>query len=296
MSERQQYYRGCLVGLAVGDALGTTVEFQARGSFTPMVDLVGGGVFRLKAGQWTDDTSMALCLAASLIECDEFNAYDQMNRYLRWWKEGYMSSNGRCFDIGVTVSEALNQFLHTQDPFSGSTHPLAAGNGSLMRLAPIALYYSDIKDLIHYAAESSRTTHGAKECLDACCYYATLLNQALLGKTKQQILSTTLYQPITSKVAAIGQQEYRGKSVDEIKGSGYVVDCLEAALWCFYHTDSYAAAVLAAANLGDDADTTAAVCGQIAGAYYGLDNIPQQWRQCLVMYDEIVAMADKLSA
>jgi ADP-ribosyl-[dinitrogen reductase] hydrolase len=294
MTDMKERYRGCLLGLAVGDAIGTTVEFRQRGTFPLMTDMVGGGVFRLQAGQWTDDTSMALCLASSLLECRGFDAADQMQRYRRWQQEGYLSSTGHCFDIGNTVSEALNLYGQSGNPFSGPTHPLSAGNGSLMRLAPIPMFYPDIEQVQRYARESSRTTHGAKECLDACAYYATLLHLALTGLDKESVLTTELYQPNTAKIRAIQHQRYRAKSVGQIRGSGYVVDCLEAALWCFDQTDSFADAVLTAANLGDDADTTAAVCGQIAGAYYGSAGIPPTWLARLYQGEMIRNMADGL--
>src|SRR4051812_24966874 len=168
---------GCLLGLAAGDAVGTTVEFQLRGSFPPVTDLTGGGPFRLKAGEWTDDTSMALCLAESLAEKRGFDAHDQMTRYCRWWREGYWSANGRCFDIGITVSAALRRFEATGEPFAGSTAPETAGNGSIMRLAPIPIHaYADLARTIELSRESSRTTHGAAECLDACEVLGTLLH------------------------------------------------------------------------------------------------------------------------
>jgi ADP-ribosyl-[dinitrogen reductase] hydrolase len=139
--ELRDRMRGALIGLAVGDAVGTTVEFKTPGSFPPVTDMVGGGPFRLAAGEWTDDTSMALCLAESLIEGREFDPVDQMKRYTKWYKHGHLSSNGRCFDIGNTVSEALARFAETKDPFAGSRAPNKAGNGSLMRLAPIPMFY-----------------------------------------------------------------------------------------------------------------------------------------------------------
>ncbi|MCS6814108.1 MAG: ADP-ribosylglycohydrolase family protein, partial [Cyanobacteria bacterium] len=165
----QSRFRGCLLGLAVGDAVGTTVEFQTRGSFQPLTDMVGGGPFKLQPGQWTDDTSMALCLATSLLEQGEFDAADQMNRYLDWYEHGYFSSTGQCFDIGNTVRQALLQYKSSGNPFSGSTHPYSAGNGCIMRLAPIPMrYFPNRYQAIHFAGESSRTTHGAAECIDAC--------------------------------------------------------------------------------------------------------------------------------
>jgi ADP-ribosyl-[dinitrogen reductase] hydrolase len=295
MLNRKQRYQGCLLGLAAGDAVGTTVEFKERDSFTPLTDMVGGGPFHLQPGQWTDDTSMALCLTHSLLEQHGFDADDQMQRYNNWRVDGYMSSNGRCFDIGVTISEALNQYIGSGNPFSGSKNPLTAGNGSLMRLAPVPMYYSpNLQQVIHFAGENSRTTHGAIECIDACRYFATLLHCAFEGMDKKSLLGCSLYQPETLKIKALQQQSYRNKTISQIRGSGYVVDCLEAVLWCFSHTDNFADAILTAANLGDDADTTAAVCGQIAGAFYGVQGIPSQWRKKITLADEILLLAEQL--
>ena len=295
MLDRKQRYQGCLLGLATGDAVGTTVEFSERGSFVPLTDMIGGGPFKLKPGQWTDDTSMALCLAHSLLECQGFDADDQMQRYCRWRSEGYMSSTGRCFDIGVTVSEALARYLGSGDPFSGSSNPFSAGNGSLMRLAPVVMFFSpDLQSVLTYAGESSRTTHGAKECIDACCYFAALLHLCFAGEDKSAILASRLYLPQTRKVTAIAGGEYQQKSIAQIRGSGYVIESLEAALWCFANTDNFRDAILTAANLGDDADTTAAICGQLAGAYYGVEGIPLSWRERLAKVDEIKLLADRL--
>lgn len=288
--------RGCLLGLAVGDAVGTTVEFQPRGSFPPLTDMTGGGPFELEPGQWTDDTSMALCLATSLIERQGFDPVDQMDRYCRWSASGYLSSNGFCFDIGNTVSAALSRYRTTGDPFSGSTDPRAAGNGSLMRLAPVPMFYHpDRKRMRHYCGESSRTTHCAPECIDACRLFGDMLARAFDGAPKPDILFSK--EPLAVRSAAlqaIARGDYRGMNVDDLSGSGYVVHCLEAALWCFLTTESFAAAILQAANLGDDADTTAAVCGQIAGAFYGESGIPAHWLERLAMREDIEALADQL--
>jgi ADP-ribosylglycohydrolase len=190
VTDLQDRYRGTLLGLATGDAVGTTVEFSAPGSFPPVADLVGGGPFGLEPGQWTDDTSMALCLAASLIECRGLDARDQMERYLRWHRDGYLSSTGRCFDIGNTVRTALHRFAHDPDknPYAGSTDANSAGNGSLMRLAPVPLFYADDPaEAIRRAAESSRTTHGARTAVDACRYMAALIVGALRGASKEDL-------------------------------------------------------------------------------------------------------------
>lgn len=290
-------YRGCLLGLACGDAVGTTVEFRPRGSFAPVTDMVGGGPFGLDPGEWTDDTSMALCLAASLTERGEFDPRDQMDRYLRWMREGYYSSTGSCFDIGATTSSALHAYSRTGQPFSGSTDPYSAGNGSIMRLAPVPLfYYPDMAAAVHYSGESSRTTHAAAECVDACRLLAAVLCRCLSGSTKASILSAPFAgldsrPQLAPKIQAIADGGYLDNDVSSISGSGYVVDSLEAALWCFHTTDSYRDAILRAVNLGDDADTTAAVCGQIAGAYYGVGAIPEAWLRKLAMHDEIERLA-----
>jgi ADP-ribosyl-[dinitrogen reductase] hydrolase len=287
--------RGAMLGLAAGDAVGTTVEFMPRGTFAPVTDMTGGGPFRLRAGQWTDDTSMALCLAASLLERNGFDARDQIERYCRWMDTGYMSSNGRCFDIGGTVRDALTRFKHSGEPFAGSTDPYSAGNGSLMRLAPVVLFFHPDRDAaVHHAGESSKTTHGASECVDACRLFAGMLCRALDGSAKDQILDAATDGLREPKVLSIAQRAYRGKQAASIRGGGYVVASLEAALWSFDSTDSFEAAILKAANLGDDADTTAAICGQLAGAYYGETGMPTRWLEMLAMRDLIGELANGL--
>ncbi|WP_347901194.1 ADP-ribosylglycohydrolase family protein [Pseudomonas purpurea] len=288
-------YRGALLGLACGDAVGTSVEFQPRGSFRPLTDMVGGGPFNLKPGQWTDDTSMALCLAESLLRKNGFDAIDQMGRYLNWWQWGYLSSTGDCFDIGMTVRDALSRYQLTGDPFAGSADPYSAGNGSLMRLAPAVLFYSpECHQVREFAAASSRTTHAAPEAIECCQLFAELIGKALQGASKSELFNLDTARFTEPNVVAIARGSYRAKARAEITGSGYCVASLEAALWCFEHTDTLEDAILHAANLGDDADTTAAIVGQLAGAFYGAQGIPESWRAKLHMADEIEAMADAL--
>ena len=301
----QDRFRGCLLGLAAGDALGTTLEFNAPGTFDPIDDMVGGGPFGLNPGEWTDDTSMALCLAASLIESRGFDATDQMERYVRWWEEGYLSSTGSCFDIGNTVADALSHFMDTSDPYSGSSDPYSAGNGSLMRLAPVPMYFAgDAVEAIDRSADSSRTTHGAEEAVDACRYFAGLLIGALHGVDKDTLLSATycpvegLWErsPLAEKIAAIADGSFKHRDPPDIRGTGYVVDSLEAALWAFHRSRNFREGALMAVNLGDDADTTGAIYGQIAGAHYGVQAIPAEWRENLTMTAEITSMSDSLHA
>ena len=287
---------GCLLGLAVGDAVGTSVEFKPRGSFLEVQDMVGGGPFGLEPGRWTDDTSMALCLGTSLAECGGFDARDQMERYARWRTEGYLSSTGTCFDIGNTVRAALDRFERTGEPVAGSTDPRTAGNGSIMRLAPVVLwYFPDPWAAEHFAAESSKTTHGTEECIDACRFLARVLFRALEARSKEDVLMADRGSFMGAQaIAALADGGFRGKPRREIRGSGYVVESLEAALWCFDRASSFEEAVLLAANLGDDADTTAAVTGQIAGAFYGEGGIPKRWLDRLFMRAEIAELAGRL--
>jgi ADP-ribosyl-[dinitrogen reductase] hydrolase len=289
--------RGCLLGLACGDAVGTTVEFCKRGSFPPVTEMTGGGPFRLPVGAWTDDTSMALCLASSLVELGRFDPADQMRRYCEWYQNGYLSSTGRCFDIGLTVRGSLTRFHQSGNPFSGSPDPQSAGNGCIMRLAPVPMFFHpDSAEAVRWAGESSRTTHGALECIESCQLLAAMICAALSGGSKDEVLfgheASHFQSPRVRTIAAGG---YRNKNAEAISGSGYVIHCLEASAWCFWQSKSFRDAVLMAVNLGDDADTTGAVCGQIAGAFYGEDGIPPEWLSRLVMVREIRSLADRLA-
>jgi ADP-ribosyl-[dinitrogen reductase] hydrolase len=301
-AERSRF-RGALLGLAVGDALGTTLEFRSPGSFEPVSDMVGGGPFALRPGEWTDDTSMALCLAESLVEQRGFDPGDQMGRYLRWWREGYLGSTGRCFDIGITVSGALARFERTGEPFAGSTDRNTAGNGSIMRLAPVPLFFAaDPVEAIRRAADSSRTTHGAATAVDACRYLAALIVGAVADVPKDELLAPRYSplpglwdeQPLTPEIDEIAAGSFTRREPPEIKGTGYVVRSLEAALWALHNGDGFRDGALLAVNLGDDADTTGAIYGQLAGALYGEDSIPAEWRKRLALRETIERLADAL--
>lgn len=297
-------YRGALLGLAAGDALGTTLEFRQPGSFEPIDDMVGGGPFRLRPGEWTDDTSMALCLAESLVERNGFDPLDQMQRYVRWWRDGYLSSNGSCFDIGNTVADALRRFEASGDPLSGGTDPQrSAGNGALMRLAPVALAFAaDPLQAIRLCGESSRTTHGVRDSIDACRYFGALLVGAMQGRSKDELLGRQFEPvddcwraaPLSHAIGAIADGSFLAADPPAIRGTGHVVRSLEAALWAFHRSESFRDGALLAVNLGDDADTTGAIYGQLAGAFYGESAIPSGWSRALALRERIVGLADGL--
>ncbi len=287
---------GALLGLAVGDALGTTLEFRRRDEAPRLVDLAGGGPFNLPRGCWRDDTAMALALADSLLASERLDCRDLMDRFVSWWRDGEYSCTGHCFDIGNTIRQALQRYLRTGDPLAGSTDPMAAGNGSLMRLAPVALQcWNDRARLACDAALQSRTTHAAPEAVDACRAFADLLADAISGGQRQAVLATRSFEGAPA-IAEILGGSWRGRARHKIRSSGYVVHTLEAAMWSVGRSADFRNAVLLAANLADDADTVAAVTGQLAGAIYGLSGIPQDWLNQIAWNDRLLETARRLVA
>ncbi len=290
--ELRDRYRGALIGLACGDAVGATLEFKARGGFVPITDMIGGGVVG-KAGEWTDDTAMALCLAHSLIE-KGFDLSDQMQRYSNWLYDGYIQKNGQKW-VGITTYNAIRKYKTANVVIAGPTDTMKAGNGSLMRLAPVPMFsYPDLSATVINSAQSSRTTHGSLACLESCMLYGEMIHKAFAGEKKEDILYKTITPVTHPEIIAVKNGTYKDKTEDQIEGSGYVVKSMEASLWSFLTTGNFRDAILKAANLGDDADTTAAITGQLAGAYYGHSSFPENWKKLLDRHDEIVTLADLL--
>lgn len=287
---------GALLGLAVGDAVGTTLEFKARDSYAPLTDMIGGGPFRLAPGVWTDDTSMALALAESLAERGALDPADLMERFVRWWRDGEYSPTGTCFDIGMTTRAALARFEQSGDPIAGSRSPDAAGNGSLMRLAPVAIYglSAGVTPMRGAARIQSATTHAARTCLDACEAWSVIVHAAIGGASLGNALKAASTLDLTEPIAAIAGGSWQGKPRDAIRSSGYVVHSFEAALWCVGQGGDFREVILRAANLGDDADTTAAITGQLIGALVGETGIPVEWLDRLAWRERIKCVADRL--
>ena len=285
---------GAFLGLAVGDALGTTLEFERRDQGTRIVDITGGGPFGLPPGCWTDDTAMALALAESLLASESLDCRDLMDRFVAWWRDGEYSCTGHCFDIGITTRQALERYRRTGDPLAGSTDPMTAGNGSLMRLSPVALrFWSDRTQLDRTASEQSRTTHAALEAVDGCRAFAELLADVISGEQRRNVLAPRSFEG-ASAIAEILGGSWRGRKREQISSSGYVVHTLEAAIWSVARTGDFRNAVLLAANLADDADTVAAVTGQLAGAIYGLSGIPKPWLDRIAWKDRLLDTAERL--
>ena len=286
--------RGVMLGLAVGDALGATLEFGPRIEWPVKLhrEMVGGGPFGLEPGQWTDDTAMAFALAKSLVLRNGFDPHDIMTRLLSWYRTGEYSCTQTCFDIGVTTRKALERFERTGDPFAGSTDGRQAGNGSLMRLAPVALFCLDNEaEAIRIAREQSRLTHAAPQCLDANEYFVQLLCSTVPGGGHPLELGRWSGHPDieVAKTAYWGGRERR-----LIRSGGYVAETLEAALWAVGSSATFEDALVAAVNLGRDADTVGAVTGALAGAKYGASSIPKRWLEPLAWREDLGALAVSL--
>jgi len=299
--------RGTLLGLAIGDALGAAVEFKSPGSFKPVTGYRDGGPHGLAPGEWTDDTSMALALADSIAEVG-WDPNDQARRYVKWWRTGAYSVNGRCFDIGNATVTALHRFQESGNArASGDPSPRASGNGSIMRLAPVPIRYccmfpNEIGDLVERAVESSLPTHASPQCLSACVYMTVVLCGLIDGRPREEVLDPGWepmrrardIAPFHPEITEVVEGSFHRRKPPEIVGSGYVVKSLEAALWAFHNAEDFHEAVLRAVNLGDDADTTGAVCGQFAGAYWGELGIPGEWLEGLAERGMIEKALDAL--
>ena len=285
--------QGALVGLAIGDAVGTTLEFLPRDR-SRVTDMVGGGPFRLKPGEWTDDTSMALCLAESYLEAGTMDIDTFRKKMVRWYHYGENSSNGRCFDIGNTTRFALDEYLKYGKGWFGNTSEETAGNAAIIRHAPVAIYRrKSFLSMWNDSKSQSLATHGATESISGCQFLGAILYYLLNGHSKEDAFSPHILSTVL-RVFIINAGEYKQKTRDQIRSSGYVIDTLEAAMWAVWNTDNFRDAILLAANLGDDADSVAATAGQIAGALYGYSGIPQAWRDRLVQEKRIASMAEAL--
>lgn len=273
---------GALVGLAVGDALGTPLEFKERDENPLLTEMIGGGCFRLNPGEWTDDTSMALCLAdAILLSGDLVDQTILLNNFANWYQYGNNSHNGKCFDIGNTTMVGIREYLMHGTLEQKNDH-LSSGNGSIMRLSPVAIRWFNNKKLaIENAVRQSKTTHGSELCSSASADMAEILVDAINGASIESIYGIKLNQ-------------LRKIPREMISSSGYVNDTLLAANWAVTTTSSFEEALIKAVNLADDSDTVGAVTGQIAGAIYGYSNIPSRWLNKLVWHQRIKNLAENL--
>jgi ADP-ribosylglycohydrolase len=296
--------RGLLLGLAMGDAIGQTTRGQRPGTVAPSGELGGGGPFGLPAGAWTDKTAMALCLAESLVARNGMDAPDQLQRYQQWQREGRWTSTGRCIGISPATTRALATAQWTGNPFAGSHDPARADAEPLARIGPaVAFGLANPRGAVESAVNCARMTHQAPLTLDAVRYLAALLAGALAGAGKEELLaphfspapglwdSVTLKQRV--KDVAAGSWR-RSKPRALVSGANAAAGALEAALWAFERGNSPGECLDIAAGLGGEADITAAITGQLAGAHYGAAALPTTWRATLARGDEIQSLADAL--
>lgn len=288
---------GSMLGLAIGDALASATQFRNPGTFTQVGDLLGGGPFDLPRGAWSDDTSMALCLAESLLEIGSFDPRDQVDRYRRWQQQGHLSATGQCLGITASTAKALAQAGWRRQLFSGSHDPNQLDPEVLSRVAPVVMFYfAQASDAVTFASEQSRTTCQAPGAMEACKVLAASLHEALSGKPKSLVLApgadTLDLAALRTPAASIASSG--GKSPNPRAGN--VLEALDAALWAFRSTDNFRDGALKAANLGANSDVVTAVYGQLAGAHYGVAAIPATWRTSLANKDLIEGLADRLLA
>lgn len=283
MRSLRDRFTGALLGLAIGDSVAVATQFRRPGSFQAVGDLLGGGAFDLPRGGWTDDTAMALCLADSLLACESFDPRDQVSRYQRWQQQGWLSATGECLGITASTARALTLAKVRRQPFCGSHDPAQLDPEPLSRVAPVVLFrYGDPSSAVAEAAEAARSTCQAPGVLEACRALARGLHAALSGENREAVLRA---------LATAGVPSARGAA-----GNGTAAGALAQACEALQTTESFREAVLRAANYGGNSDVVAAVCGQLAGALYGVGAIPSSWRNALLQRDLIESYADRLLA
>lgn len=290
-------FRGAMLGAAIGDAIGVTNEMLTRPHTRAVTQLVGGGISDVAPGGWTDDTAMLLCVTEGLITKQGFNANDQMDRFVRWWRYGYMTCAGRTYDVGNTTRLALFAYIQTGDPYSGVHSSHSAGNGAVSRVAPIGLYYATQHDMIdQIAAYSSMLTHATAHSIDACRYVAWLVAQFTAGVSKHDALATPWpYRPLCADITnVVANGTYKYRRIDDMDASSYVVDMLEIVLWALYHHDDFATGMLELSRAGGLTTTSCTIYGALAGALYGDSAIPTHWQEQLLHRDKVEWYAEEL--
>lgn len=306
---RRNFSKNILIGSAVGDALGVPVEFKSRQYLqqNPVTDMMGYGTYNMPPGTFSDDSSMMFCLAESL--CNGYNLNDIAEKFQMWMHEGYWTADGEVFDVGISTRKAINRLRVVKNPTeAGSTSESDNGNGSLMRILPLAIFTKDlsIDERCEIVKEVSSITHAHNRSVLACIYYIEFaLNVLDSENLEEAYLNTNFWLKLFLEENEIYKNEFQyferilsGKLIDlkedEIKSTGYVMDSLEASIWCLLHTSSYKDCVLKAVNLGHDTDTIACIAGGIAGIYYDAETIPTNWIEQLARVNDILHLAEQL--
>ncbi len=292
-------FQGALQGLAAGDALAQATQYRRPGTFAPVGDMLGGGPFNLPRGGWSDDTAMALCLAESLLERNGNDARDQVERYQRWQRQGYLTATGECVGITPAVARALALAGWRRTAQAGSHDPTQLDKEALVRVAPVAMwFFGDAGAAVESAADAARTTHQAPLVLDACRLFCSYVHAALAGRTKQRILAGEpgLWQsrPLKPEVQAIARRIATGEPVPGGRAPGGILEALQVVMHAFSSSRDFRSGALGVVNFGGDSDVVGAAFGQLAGAHYGLAGIPPNWRTALAGQATIEQFADGL--
>jgi ADP-ribosyl-[dinitrogen reductase] hydrolase len=303
--------KSALFGVAVGDALGVPHEFSRPEDLreNPVTDMVGYGTYDLPPGTWSDDSSLTFCLAESL--CNGFNTDHMGELFVRWYYQDCWTATGEVFDIGIGTRNALYKIKNgIKTELAGGNDEKDNGNGSLMRILPLVFAIKDlpIEERFERTRQVSAVTHGHIRAVMACFYYLEFAKQLIAGKSKFEIYNNLqLLMPSFFEKMGIVDSEIahfdrllKANITDlpftEIRSGGYVIETIEACIWCLLTTDIYKDAVLKAVNLGHDTDTTAAVTGGLAGLLYGFDGIPKEWVEKLARVEEIKGLALEFTA
>ncbi|WP_459212290.1 ADP-ribosylglycohydrolase family protein [Aquimarina rhabdastrellae] len=300
-----------ILGLIVGDALGVPVEFKYRTELdkNPITDMIGFGTHNQPPGTWSDDSSMTLCTMDSL--CKGFNLLDIAEKFKDWYDKGLWTPRGHVFDIGITTRKSIELLKQGESPeVTGGFDEYSNGNGSLMRILPLAYYLykeDDIDKRYTIIKEVSTITHAHFRAVFACFIYVEYARLLITGFDKFEVLDKIKMLMIEyaynqgfnpeeiTLFSKVLKSNIQGFKREDIKSSGYVLDTLEASLWCFLTSNSYEETVLKAANLGDDTDTIAAIAGGLAGLYYGNDQIPEKWKSQLLRNEDIEQLIERFS-
>ena len=305
--------KGMLLGLATGDALGVPVEFDSRKSLKadPVKNMRGFGTWGQEAGTWSDDTSLTIAAMESISRLGKIDFQDIMQNFLRWYDYGDFTATGERFDIGNTTRAAIVRFARKLLPPTkcGATTENSNGNGSLMRILPATLYLFSTRgkidvDELEIIHEFSALTHGHAVSKIACGIYSLIAAQLLNGKNLSEAFTLGMNDAKNfygandsfKTFSRLCDENFAALPEEKISSSGYVLDALEAALWCLLTTDDYKSLALKAVNLGGDTDTTAAIAGGLAGIFYGAEAIPDEWLKILKRRDYLEKISEDFAA
>lgn len=301
--------RAAIIGHIVGDALGVPVEFSSREERQkdPVCDMRGYGTHNQPPGTWSDDSSLMLCQMRSLTQCKGVNLNEQREKFIRWFDLGWMTPYGEVFDFGSTTYSSIKRMKNRDNPpeMCGAEDDRSQSNGALMRILPGVIWAALGKSTMADVVRMSAMTHRHLNCKITSMFYSCVVSHLLLGESAEEALRAARYYVNTPIYLFREKSEVFGRLMNDeifrassppnrqfldqelLSGSGYVVHCLESAVWILLNAESFEDGVLTAVNLGQDTDTTAAVAGGLLGLRFGYDSIPEKWINQIARIDEI---------